>query len=160
MKRFVAGVVVAALLSPAARAQAPASGVDGEGGTNRGMRFVPRWHMTGDEACYDFEGARKLLQIDNDYDLALRQVEALTVQVAALKVSDGNTFASLQSARADILFLTEKNTSLAARLLAETERANKAEASKFPTAWLIGLTVGGVLLGALGGVLLGVYVGR
>ena len=31
-----------------------------------GLQILPKWHMTGEEACYDFEDARLLLKYDAD----------------------------------------------------------------------------------------------
>ena len=49
MRHVLAAFLVVTLLALPARAD---------------MTWLPKWHMTGDEACYDQEGAKKLLEGD------------------------------------------------------------------------------------------------
>lgn len=128
-----------------------------------GLKRLPAWHMvtlTGGQqkACYDIDGAKALLLADIDFDNATNAARMLREQVELLRQNDAALRAVKASLETDLSASLLRVNDLSTVLLAETARANKAEASKFPVGWIFAIGAGGILLGALVGVLLGVYV--
>jgi len=124
------------------------------------LKHIPAWTMVGPKACYEFDQAKKLVEIDSEFDKLL-EADRLWRQINA------NLQESLK--QTSIALALEKNISaelklngegLTARLMTETARANKAEAKPgiFP-AWAIAGGIG-IAVGVIAGVVLGVYVAK
>jgi hypothetical protein len=145
VKRFTAAVLVVLLSTPAYADE---------------LKYVPKWSMCGDKACYTFDQAKKLVEIDLQLNtLLLKEVQWMQLnkdlQEGAKQLQLALTAEKNVSAQ-----LKTNGEQLTTRLMSETERANKAEArpGSFP-AWAIGGAVG-VGIGIIAGILLGVYVAK
>lgn len=134
MKRSLA-ILVALLLPATAGAQ----------------QALPKWHMTGDEACYGFEEARQLLILDSE--LVMRRESAGLSD--SLRISVGHLTAALDTQKAATQVILDDNAYLTAQLKEALARANKAEVSKSPS---LGWTVAGALALVVAGAALGYYL--
>lgn len=124
------------------------------------LRYIPKWSMCGEKACYDFDQAKKLLELDADLHLLLQQVKLTTGMSVDLKKATTSLQEALEAQKSATLTLQQSNTKLNEMLVKETTRANKAEAKPGPfPAWAIGAGVG-IAVGVVAGVLLGVYVAK
>lgn len=115
------------------------------------LEFIPKWHMCGNEACYGFEDAKKLVLLDGQLKLAAAQAKALE----DLKLAN----AELQAAAAKKEAALQLNTQAAQDLKAKLETcidqraAAEVKAASGPSlGWLV---AGGVTL-----ILVGVLVGH
>ena len=124
------------------------------------LKHIPKWTMMGPKACYEFQDAKKLVELDSEFDKLL-EADRLWRQINA------NLQESLK--QTNLALALEKNISaelklngeqLTARLMTETARANKAEAKPgiFP-AWAIAGGIG-IAVGVIAGIVLGVYVAK
>ena len=110
------------------------------------LKFVPKWYMTGNEACYNFDDAKKLvaldLQIQNDQDLC-----------AALQTSTDDYKGALALRQQQITGLETENKRLSNSLVQAIKDKNTAEGKVggTPTEWLV--------IGGAGAVILGVVIG-
>jgi hypothetical protein len=145
MKRTRA-IVLAVLMSSAAYADE--------------LRYIPKWTMCGDKACYDFDQAKKLLEIDADlHKLTLGQ-EVQTDIGLSLKKATKNLQEALERQKEAAEKLQLNNTKLNELLIKETTRANQAEARSGPfPAWAIAGGIG-IGVGIIAGIILGVYVAK
>jgi hypothetical protein len=124
------------------------------------LRYIPKWSMCGDKACYDFDQAKKLLELDADLHLLLQQAALLSGVQGDLKAATMNLRVALEAQKNATLTLEKSNEILNKKLVEETTRANKAEAKPGPfPAWAIGAGVG-IAVGVVAGVILGVYVAK
>ena len=124
------------------------------------LKHIPKWTMMGPKACYEFQDAKKLVELDSEFDKLL-EADRLWRQINA------NLQESLK--QTNLALALEKNISaelklngeqLTARLMTETARANKAEARPGPfPAWAIAGAVG-IGVGVIAGIILGVYVAK
>ena len=124
------------------------------------LKHIPKWTMVGPKACYEFQDAKKLVELDSEFDKLL-EADRLWRQITADLEESGK--------QANLALALEKNISaelklngegLTARLMTETARANKAEAKPgiFP-AWAIAGGIG-IAVGVIAGIVLGVYVAK
>lgn len=125
-----------------------------------GLKYVPKWKMVNNLACYEFEDAKKLVEIDLRYGLLTDKEKTFTLAVEDYQSAATNFQKSLAIQKQSVDLLEKNNDDLAKRLLAETERANKAEASKPAWSTLVLGGAGLLLVGVVGGVLLGVYAAK
>lgn len=124
------------------------------------LRYIPKWSMCGDKACYDFNQAKKLLELDADLHLLLQQVRLTTGVSVDLRQATTSLREALEAQTSATLTLQKSNDILNKRLIEETTRANKAEAKPGPfPAWAIAGGVG-IAVGVVAGILLGVYVAK
>lgn len=124
------------------------------------LRYIPKWSMCGDKACYDFDQAKKLLELDADLHLLLQQVKLTTDMGGDLKQATMSLREALEAQTSATLTLQKSNEILNKKLVEETTRANKAEAKPGPfPAWVIAGGVG-VAVGVIAGIILGVYVAK
>lgn len=124
------------------------------------LKYVPKWKMVGDQACYDFEGAKKLVELDLRMDLLFAEEQAFTRAIDDYKQTSILFKESLELERNSVKLLEKNNEDLGKRLLLETERANKAESKQMPLLTTVLGGAGLLLVGIVGGVLLGVYVSK
>lgn len=124
------------------------------------LKYVPKWSMCGDKACYTFDDAKKLTLIDDRLDELIKANAILMQQVEELKTSNTALNTALALEKLSVTKLKENSDKLSADLLKETARANKAEArpGAFP-AWAIAGGIG-VAVGVIAGIILGVYVAK
>ena len=129
MRRALAIILIATLLAPPAAAE--------------GLEVLPKWHMTGSEACYDFEGAKKLVLLDTKLQLCLKTDEKVAKLEDLVKAQAEELTASRATARAQ--------DQRAALLQSQVEDLNQRV---IPLPWLLGggavLLVTGFVLGVLG----------
>lgn len=124
------------------------------------LRYVPKWKMCGDKACYEFDEAKKLVELDADLHLLLQQVSLTTGANVDLKKASTSLQEALEAQKSASLTLEKSNENLNKMLLKETTRANKAEAKPGPfPAWVIAGGVG-IAVGVVAGIVLGVYVAK
>ena len=124
------------------------------------LKHIPKWTMVGPKACYEFQDAKKLVELDSEFDKLL-EADRLWRQITADLEESGK--------QANLALALEKNIAaalklngeqLTARLMTETARANKAEARSGPfPAWAIAGAVG-IGVGVIAGIILGVYVAK
>lgn len=124
------------------------------------MTHVPKWTMVGGKACYEFQDAQKLVIIDADLETLIQKDKTWAELTKNLQEANKQTQIALTAEKNANITLKNNIDSLAARLMEETARANKAEAKPgmFP-AWAIGAGVG-LLVGVIAGILLGVYAAK
>jgi hypothetical protein len=116
--------------------------------------------MVNGKACYEFQDAKKLLVLDADME-ALIQRDATTYKILQATEDGAVQLGFALSSEKDVTKALQKNIeSLTRQLLAETTRANKAEAK--PGMWPAWGVAGAICLGIglLAGILLGVYVAK
>jgi hypothetical protein len=124
------------------------------------LKYIPKWKMCGEKACYEFVDAQKLLILDAELDKlykAAKLHEALEIDLrkAAKDFED-----ALTSEKAANGTLKTSNDILNKKLVEETTRANRAEAKPGPfPAWAIAGGVG-LAVGVIAGIILGVYVAK
>jgi hypothetical protein len=124
------------------------------------LKYIPKWKMCGDKACYEFAEAKKLFELDAELDRllkgeALHQGIELEFKRTVKLLNEG-----LEAEKSANNTLKESNEKLNALLVKETTRANKAEAKPGPfPAWAIGAGVG-LAVGVVAGIILGVYVAK
>ena len=119
-----------------------------------GMQHVPKWHMVDNKACYDFHEAKALLQIDADISLLKTKDEINTEAIDLLKKSITAMTTALEIEQKSIKALKVDGEGLRMQLIAETTRANTAEAKVGSTPSMPWLIAGGavlLVLGAAGG---------
>lgn len=125
-----------------------------------GLKHIPRWHMVGEKACYDFRDAQTLLVLDSQLEMFMRKDAVWHAMLVDFRIgvdSLNKAFDAQERVKATLLL---ENDGLGKRLMAETARANKAEVQRADVPLLIGLGSGLFVLGVLGGILLGVYVSK
>lgn len=126
-----------------------------------GMTHIPPWTMSGDKACYDFAGAKKLVEIDLQLEGALQELVVMAAINANLKNAAAQLQVALDQQKTTYALLETNDKKLSSDLLSETARANKAEAKSGPSFFvLLGAGVLIALVGAVAGILLGVYVAK
>jgi hypothetical protein len=124
------------------------------------LKYVPKWKMCGKLACYEFEQAAKLFEIDKQLATfiaaePIRNKLETELKEAAKKYKDALGHEEAAAAK-----LKEQNEKLAADLMKETARANKESAKPGPfPAWAIAGAVG-IGVGVVAGIVLGVYVAK
>lgn len=124
------------------------------------MTHVPPWKMVGGKACYEFQDAQKLVILDADLETYLKKDFAWAELTKNLQEAQKQMQIALTAEKNANVTLTNNGSALAAQLMDETARANKAEAKPgmFP-AWAIGAGVG-IAVGLIVGILFGVYVSK
>lgn len=129
-------------------------------GLAQGMTHIPAWTMVGGKACYEFQDAKKLVQVDADLDTALKKNDQWAELTKNLQEASVELQAGLTAEKNANDLLKNNGASLASKLMAETSRANTAEAK--PGMWPAwGIAAGvGLLVGAILGLVLGVYVAK
>ena len=125
-----------------------------------GLKYLPKWKMVGDKACYEFEDAKKLVEADLRMDLLFAEEQAFTRAIDDYKKTSLLFQDALELERSSVKLLEKNNDELGKRLLLETERANKAESKQMPLLTTVLGGAGLLLVGLVGGVLLGVYVAK
>ena len=124
------------------------------------MLHVPPWTMVGSRACYEFQDAKRLVILDATLEAMLKKDLEWSSLTKNLQESSTQLTVALTAEKHAGVTLKKNGEQLAARLLEETARANKAEARSGPfPAWLIGGAVG-VGIGVIAGIILGVYVAK
>jgi len=124
------------------------------------LKHIPKWTMVGPKACYEFQDAKKLVELDSEFDKLL-EADRLWRQITAnLEESGKQTTIALTAEKNISAALKFNGEQLTARLMTETARANKAEAKPgiFP-AWAIAGGIG-IAVGVIAGIVLGVYVAK
>jgi hypothetical protein len=117
--------------------------------------------MIDGRACYEFDAAKKLIQVDADFDTLLKKDAITGNMLTELKESVKQYQLALDAEKSATTILTTNGKQLSTKLLAETDRANKAEAKTgLGSAWIVGGGAVLLLLGVAGGVVLGVYVSK
>ena len=124
------------------------------------MTHVPPWTMTGGKACYEFQDAKKLVQVDSDLTTCLKKDTDWAELTKNLQESAVQLQTALTEEKNAAATLKANGDSLSARLMDETARANKAEAK--PGIWPAWGIAGGIglVIGVIAGILLGVYVSK
>lgn len=126
----------------------------------QGLQYVPKWKMVNGKACYEFEDAQLLVELDLRFAQLTYSEQAFSSAIEDYKRSATNFETALKLDKSSLELLTKNNDTLAKRLLVETDRANKAEASKPAWSTLVLGGAGLVVIGVIGGVLLGVAVAK
>ncbi len=122
-----------------------------------GMTHIPPWTMVGGRACYEFDQAKRLVELDSELETFLLKEAIWTNLTKNLKESVSQLSVALEAEKHASDTLRANGQQLTARLMTETERANTAEARPGPfPAWLYGAGIGAIV-GAIAGVLLGIY---
>jgi hypothetical protein len=124
------------------------------------LKYIPKWKMCGDKACYEFNDAWKLIALDLEID----RLTKLENKHAEIKVEHEKAVSKLKEAlnaeKTACSTLQSNNERLNFLLTLETTRATAAEARPGPfPAWAIAGGVG-LAVGVIAGVVLGVYVTR
>ena len=124
------------------------------------LKYVPKWTMVGSRACYEFDQAKKLVEIDSQLEMLLQkdlQWRGITKDLQEGVVQLNVALAAEKNIAAALKLNGEQ---LTARLMDETARANKAEARSGPfPAWAIAGGIG-IGVGVIAGIILGVYVAK
>lgn len=124
------------------------------------LLYVPKWKMCGKLACYEFEQASKLFEIDKQLATLIAAAPIRDKLEAELKEAAKKYKDALELEEAAAAKLKKQNEKLAADLMKETARANKESAKPGPfPAWAIAGAVG-IGVGVVAGVVLGVYVAK
>lgn len=124
----------------------------------QGLQYVPKWKMVNGKACYEFEDAQLLVELDIRFAQLTYSEQMFSSAIEDYKRSASNFETALKLDKSSLELLKNTNDDLGKRLLAETERANKAEASKPAWSTLVLGGAGLVAVGVVAGVLLGVAV--
>lgn len=125
-----------------------------------GMKHIPPWHMCGEQACYSFTDAKKLLVLDADLEALIKKDVAWAELVKSLQEGSRQLDLALLAEKSANFTLQQSNNKLNGLLLKEATRANVAEAKPGPfPAWLIAGGVG-IGVGVVAGIVLGVYVAK
>jgi hypothetical protein len=124
------------------------------------LKHIPKWTMVGPKACYEFDKAKKLVELDLQFEQLL-QADRLWRQINGnLEESSRQLNLALTAEKHAAGLLKENGEKLTAKLMLETERANMAEVKPGPfPAWAIGAGVG-LGVGIIAGIILGVYVAK
>ena len=66
-----------------------------------GLQYIPKWHMTGGEACYGFDDAKKLVELDLrigacDERERLHLVELTQLRLALTETQEGLRLSQLE----------------------------------------------------------------
>lgn len=121
-----------------------------------GLKYVPKWRMVGELACYDLNGAKALTAIDADMAACLDKERLFKLELAALQAENTQVRLALDSAvREAALWKTTATEQQAAynRCITEKNDCRIKEATPSP-AWFVagallilgaGLTVGYVI---------------
>lgn len=119
------------------------------------MKHVPAWSMNGPMACYDFQDAKKLVEIDSQLEMFIQRDMAWGLQVQDLKSAVLGLTSALDNEKAAKNELSIDVDALNKQLIAEVTRANNAEAKKMPSlGWLFAGVGALVVVGAVVGILL------
>jgi hypothetical protein len=120
-----------------------------------GLKYVPKWHMTGNEACYDIQGAKTLLKLDADMEECAGERQLAIAEVEKLKAANLDLTHALELTQKGEDLLKTRETGLTKDLKDCVAAKNKAEASQLPSmGWPI---AGSVLLIGVG-IILGHYL--
>lgn len=124
------------------------------------LKYIPKWKMCGDKACYEYEDAWKLVALDAEIG-RLTRAETLHREIEqAFNTAANNLREALNVEKTTSSMLQGQNEKLNALLVKETTRADLAEKRPGPfPAWAIasGVSLG---VGLIVGVVLGVYVAK
>lgn len=124
------------------------------------MTHVPPWTMVGGKACYEFQDAQKLVILDADLESLIRKDKVWAELTKNLQESQRQMQIALTAEKNANVTLKNNGDALAAKLMDETARANKAETKPGPfPAWAYGAGVG-LVVGVIAGILLGVYAAK
>jgi len=150
-KRMAALFNITLLMLPAGAAAAPV----------QGLKYIPKWTIINDHACYVFDDARRLLELDSQLDMLIRQADDWKIMNADLQEGAAQLNLALTHEKLVAETLKKNGDDLAAKLMVETTRANKAEAKAGPAgAVLLGGGIALVVVGLVTGILVGVYAAK
>lgn len=65
------------------------------------LQHIPKWKMVGDYACYDFEQAKQLLELDARMVLWEEQNKKLTEAMAKLALANDDLKGALETSKAE-----------------------------------------------------------
>lgn len=119
------------------------------------QQVLPKWHMKGNEACYGFEDAKLLLELDSEL-LMHREIAPQLQRINLdLYLAVDEFKAALETQKAATAVVVDNNQQLDKMLKDAIQRANKAESNKMPG---LGWTIAGALVLVLTGVALERFV--
>lgn len=140
MKHILAAFLAVTLLALPARAD---------------MTWLPKWHMTGDEACYDLEDAKKLLEGDAKLVSCDRKEKDYRLLVDELKLSIDDCTKALAASKKSVELLQSNNAQLSTDFRTCTEKLGKCEAHQpMATYWWIVISVTALVVGVGAGIAL------
>ena len=114
------------------------------------LQFVPPWHMSNGEACYDFNDARKLVEIDSKLRFYSALEQTYPKALEGLRLSNQALTFAISKKEEVIQEQTKLNTELTESLKTCTAQKNTCESNyTVGLGWAIG---GGVAILVLGGV--------
>lgn len=116
------------------------------------LQFVPAWHMANGQACYTFEEAKKLLEIDSKLKLCQIEEEETPKVIAKLRLA--NIQLGEASQKKDVA-LAERDAQV--KQLTDDLKACTKEKNDCKAKWTPG--VGWAIAGGVSFVLIGVLIG-
>lgn len=116
-----------------------------------GLQVLPKWHLVGDEACYSFEDAKRLFELDGKLVACVTEEETVSLLLEAndhLTIANDKLTLAVQKSE-------EARTKVVADLKTCIDEKHKAMAdSGASVAWPILAGVGLFIAGAATGYLL------
>lgn len=124
------------------------------------LKYIPKWTLVDKKACYDFDQAAKLIEVDLQLDLMLKKEPIWEQMLKDYKEGSRLLYVAVDAEKSANDTLKTSNDVLNKMLIKETTRANNAEAR--PGAWPAWAIAGGIGLGVgiVAGIVLGVYVAK
>jgi hypothetical protein len=116
------------------------------------LKYVPKWTMMNDHACYDKQGAVTLLQVDDKLDQCVEASQLHLVQIQDLTLAVESLKSSLAVADKELLVYQDRTNDLDSKLrsaIAEREQARAHDESS--VAWTVAGAVALLSVGLAGG---------
>jgi hypothetical protein len=118
-----------------------------------GLKYIPKWSMCGDRACYTLEQAKKLFELDGELELLYATRDLQLGIINDLKAGNAQLKLALTSSEQNGRLLQGSNDRLTEDLKAAVKRANDAEAKNSGIS--LGWFVAGAALCIAGGIAIG-----
>jgi hypothetical protein len=140
MRHLVAAFLTVTLLALPARAE---------------MTWLPKWHMTGEDACYDLEGAKKLLEGDLKLVSCDRKEKEYKLLVDELKLTIQSKDAALVASKKSVELLQENNATLSTQQRTCITDLGTCQAKQpMATYWWLVISVTALVVGVGAGIAL------
>jgi hypothetical protein len=119
-----------------------------------GLQYVPKWHMYNNEACYAFDDAKKLLEVDLQLTNCEKRTELQLVQIQELKVALTETQEALRLSKLETVNWQKQSEEFENEYRKKIIELKESEVKRYSNTsyYVIGgvvVFVGGVVVGLL-----------
>jgi hypothetical protein len=95
-----------------------------------GLQYIPKWSMTGDQACYSFDDAKKLVELDSKLQLCVAEETKYPALIDELKLSNQQLQLAIEDADKNYLLQKMEVSTLSSQLITARADLIKAQSTK------------------------------